>query len=115
MLKDDIIRLHHIIDSAKVAILYVQDKQRSSLDKERQLVYTLIKLIEIIGEAASKLTNECRLSIPQIQWNNIIKMRNRLIHAYFDIDLDILWKTVIEDIPPLIMEIERVLSNKKNR
>ena len=103
-----------MLDSASEAVSFVKDKTRQSLDKERQLVLSLVKLIEIIGEAASKITNECRWETPQIPWKNIITMRNRLIHAYFDIDLDILWQTVIEDLPPLIDELGRILSEEKN-
>ena len=68
-----------------------------------------MKSIEIIGEAASKVTKECREDLNRIPWANIVGMRNRLIHAYLDINLEILWKTVTEDIPGLIEELERIL------
>ena len=68
-----------------------------------------MKAIEIVGEAASKISEECREDFPQIPWTNIIGMRNRLIHAYFDLNLDILWKTITEDLPPLIAELEKIL------
>ena len=68
-----------------------------------------VKSIEIVGEAASKVSKERREGLPQIPWANIINMRNRLIHAYSDIDLDVLWKTVIEDLPPLIAELEKII------
>jgi uncharacterized protein with HEPN domain len=54
-----------------------------------------VKCIEIIGEVATKISKESREDLPQIPWVNIIGMKNRLIYAYFDINLDILWKTVI--------------------
>jgi len=98
------------VDAAKEAILFIQKKERASLDVDRKLVLALIKSIEIIGEAASRITKECRENLAkQIPWPNIIGMRNRLIHAYFDINLDILWKTVTEDIPLLIDNLEKVL------
>jgi len=62
-----------------------------------------------VGEAAANVSNGCRENLPQIPWPNIIGMRNRLIHAYFDINLDILWKTVIEDLPSLIVELEKIV------
>lgn len=65
-------------------------------------------MLEIIGEAAAKISNESREELPQIPWLNIIGMRNRLIHAYFDINLDILWKTIKEDLPPLISELQQI-------
>jgi len=101
-----------MMDAAKEAESFGANKTRSSLDSDRKLVLALVKCIEIVGEAATNLTKECRDNIPQIPWTNIIGMRNRLIHAYFEINLDILWKTVIEDLPPLITELGKLLENK---
>jgi len=95
-----------MLDSALEAISFAKGKTRKSLESDRMLVLSLVKSIEIIGEAASKVTDEFRLNYEQIPWISIINMRNRLIHAYFDIDLDILWNTVIEDLPPLIDKLE---------
>jgi len=108
MRKDDSIRLHHMLDAAKEAESFSQDKTRSSLDTDRKLTLALVKCIEIIGETGTKISSESREDLPQIPWSNIIGIRNRLIHAYFDINLDILWKTVIEDLPPLIAELEKI-------
>jgi len=108
MRKDDLIRLHHMLDAAKEAESFSHDKTRNTLDIDRELVLALVKCIEIIGEAGTRISNESREILPQIPWSNIIGMRNRLIHAYFDINLDILWKTVIEDLPPLISKIEEI-------
>jgi len=109
MQKDDLVRLRHMLDSAREAMLFAQNKTRSSLDTDRKLVLALVKSIEIVGEAAANVTNKCREDLPQIPWPNIIGMRNRLIHAYFDINLDILWKTMIEDLPPLIADLEKIV------
>ncbi|MCJ7577432.1 MAG: DUF86 domain-containing protein [candidate division Zixibacteria bacterium] len=109
MQKDDLIRLRHMLDAANEAESFVQNKTRSSLDSDRKLVLALVKSIEIFGEAAAKVTNKCREDLPQIPWSNIIGMRNRLIHVYFDIDLDVLWKTVIEDLPPLIADLQKIM------
>lgn len=112
MLKVDIIRLHHMLESTCEAISFINSKTRESLETDRQLVLALVKSIEIIGEAASKITNECRSKNPQIPWQNIINMRNRLIHAYFNINYDILWKTVTDDLPPLVKELEKILHDQ---
>jgi len=109
MQKDDFIRLRHMLDAAREAQFFAQNETRSSLDTDRKLVLALVKSIEIIGEAAANVTDKCREDLPQIPWTNIIGMRNRLVHAYFDIDLDILWNTVIEDLPPLIDELEKIV------
>ena len=109
MRKVDSVRLHHMLDAAMEAVSFVQNKTRNSLNTDRKLVLALIKSIEIVGEAATNVTRNGREELPQIPWPNIISMRNRLIHAYFDINLDILWKTVIEDLPPLISELEKIV------
>ena len=113
MQKNDIVRLRHMLDAAKEAKSFAQTKTRRSLATDRQLVLALVKSIEIIGEAAAKITKKCREGLPQIPWENIIGMRHRLIHAYFDINLDILWKTVTEDLPPLIAALEKIIPPEK--
>lgn len=113
MQKSDIIRLRHMFDAAKEAASFIQEEERASLDVDRKLVLALMKSIEIIGEAATKITKECQEDFPQIPWPNIIGMRNRLIHAYFDVNLEILWKTVTEDLTGLIDELEKILPSNK--
>ena len=109
MRKDDSVRIRHMLDAAQEAVSFVQNKRRSSLPKDRKLTLALVKSIEIMGEAAAKVTPKTREELSQIPWSNIIGMRNRLIHAYYDINLDILWKTVTEDLPPLIAELEKIV------
>lgn len=99
MLKDDIIRLRHMLDAALEAERFIDDKDRSDLDNDRKLELALVKCVEIIGEAASSVSKESRDNLPQIPWTDIVGMRNRLIHAYFEINLDILWKTLTDDLP----------------
>ena len=79
---------------------------RDDLERERILTLALVKEIEIIGEAASKVSQEAREQIPGIEWRDVIDMRNRLVHVYFEIDADILWDTILYDIPKLIEELE---------
>ena len=104
MQKDDEIRLNHMLSAAREAQAFVRNETRASIEKDRKLILALVKAVEIIGEAASKASAECQKDLPQIPWRNIIGMRNRLIHAYFDVNLDILWKTITEDLNPLISE-----------
>ena len=113
MRKDDLIRLRHMLDAAREVLSFSQNETRASLDTERMLTLSIVKDLEIIGEAASKVTKKCREETPQIPWQNIVSMRNRLIHAYFDINLDIVWKTVIDDLPPLMSELEKIVESKK--
>ncbi len=74
------------------------------------LALALTRCLEILGEAASKLSSEVRLQFPNIPYSNMVSMRNRLIHAYFDVDLDVVWATVSEDLPPLLQFLESALA-----
>ena len=109
MLKDDSIRIRHMLDAALEAENFIIGKDRIDLGKDRILELALVKCIEIIGEAASSVSKECRDEFPQIPWVEIIGMRNRLIYAYFEINLDILWKTLTEDLPPLISDLKNII------
>ena len=111
MLKDDAVRLRHMRDAAKDALLFSQGRTRSDLDADRMLVLALVKAIEIVGEAATQLSNETRSTVPNLPWTDIIAMRHRLVHAYFDIDLDVLWQTVQQDLPVLLAEASAALPN----
>lgn len=109
MHKDDTVRLRHMLDAAKEAVSFMQGKQRSDLQNNRMLVLSVVRLIEVIGEAASQVTKEFQQAHPEIPWPLIVGMRNRLIHAYFDIDLDRVWDTVKGDLPPLSVQLEAII------
>ncbi|MBI5670150.1 MAG: DUF86 domain-containing protein [Chloroflexi bacterium] len=106
---DDRIRLEHMLAAAREAQTFAAGKTRASLNTDRGLVLILIQEITIIGEAASKVSAECRAANPQIPWVLITGMRNRLIHAYYDVNLDIIWNTVANRIPELIADLETIL------
>ena len=107
--KEDAVRLYHMLESAREAIGYARDRTRKDLETDRQLSHSLVRCLEIIGEAARNISKESRDANPQIAWIDMIGMRNRLIHAYFDVDLDIVWKTVNKELPPLAAQIEPIL------
>lgn len=110
MQPDDRIRIQHMLDSAWEVQAFVEDRTRDDLDNDRMLVLALVKAIEIIGEAASRISEETQEHYKTIPWMSIIGMRNRLVHAYYDIDLNILWATVWDDLPPLVAELEKILA-----
>ena len=105
---DDVTRLRHMVDAALEAQQFAAGKTRASLDQDRLLVLGVVKLVEIIGEAASKITKGFQDTHPQIPWSAIIGMRNVLIHGYFDIDLDEVWSTLQNDLPPLIAQLQAI-------
>ena len=92
------------------AISFAQGQTRRSLDSNRMLVLSLVKSIEIVGEAAARVAKDCQDQHPSIPWRDIIGMRNRLVHAYFEVDLDRVWDTVTDDLPPLVKSLELILS-----
>lgn len=106
---DDTVRLRHMLDAAREAVSFAEGQSRSALDQNRMLVLSIVKAIEILGEAASRVSRDTQARHPQIPWANIIAMRNRLIHAYFDVDLDRVWDTVKDDLPPLVAALEPIL------
>lgn len=80
--------------------------------KNRQLALALTHLIEIVGEAASQVPREVQSQYPQIPWAKVVGTRNRLIHGYGFVDYKILWDTIVQDLPPLILELEQILPGK---
>lgn len=110
MTNDDRIRLRHMLESAKEAQSYLVGRKRADLDHDRMLVHSLVRCIEIIGEAATRVSALGRSETSSIPWPDVVAMRNRLIHAYYDINLDLVWDTVVDDLPPLIADLERAVS-----
>lgn len=98
-----------MLDAAKEAASFTRNKTRQALEKDRMLALSLVRLIEIIGEAASQVSQEFQEQHPEIPWTQIVAMRNRLIHAYFNIDLDRIWDTIKDDLPPLIAQLEKII------
>ncbi|MFW6012284.1 MAG: DUF86 domain-containing protein [bacterium] len=98
-----------MLDAALEATSFVEGQTREAFDEDRQLALSLVKLIEIIGEAATKVGAATRADAPEIPWADITGMRHRLIHAYYEIDFDLVWHTVVDNLPPLISALERML------
>ncbi|MBL7222064.1 MAG: DUF86 domain-containing protein [Phycisphaerae bacterium] len=106
---DDLSRLRHMLESAVEAVSYTEGRTRGDLDRDRMMVHSLVRCIEILGEAASRVSADKRSELSDIPWTDIISMRNRLIHGYFDIDLNLVWDTIVDDLPPLITSLRTAL------
>ncbi len=106
---DDLIRLRHMRDHAAEAIAMTRYKKRSDLEQDRMLELALVRLMEIIGEAAGRVSPETRAQLPGLPWSDIVAMRNRLIHGYDSVDPDILWTTIKDDLPYLLKAVDRLL------
>jgi len=109
MSPDDRVRLRHMADAIEASSKFIEGRSRRDLDADRMAVFALVRAVEIIGEAAPKLSSDGRAELPAVHWSGIVGMRNRLIHAYFDVDLDILWNTVTQALPPLGEQIQAAL------
>jgi len=109
---DDIVRLQHMLEHAREAVAMIESKDRTNLQRERMLELSLIRLIEVVGEAATRVTPEGQEKYPSIPWSQVVSMRNRLIHGYDQVDLNILWDTIEDDLPPLIAELEKILESE---
>ena len=109
MPKDDEIRLRHMLDAAREAVSFARGRVRGDLEGDRLLVLALVKDIEIVGEAAAHVSESGRTQAPGIPWQAIVAMRNRLIHGYYSINLNIVWQTVQQDLPALIAQLERIV------
>ncbi len=113
MYVDDNERLRHMLDAAMQAHEFVSTKHRNDIDSDPMLLFALLKALEIIGEAARGISNEFKETYPEIPWIEIIGMRNRLIHGYFDIEHDVVWDTVINDIPILIDQLKKLCDDEE--
>ncbi|MEL6325949.1 MAG: HepT-like ribonuclease domain-containing protein [Cyanobacteria bacterium J06626_23] len=101
-----------MLEAAKEIINLMEGRNRQSLDEDRMLELSVVRLIEIIGEAAANISSDKRQQLSQIPWRDIVSMRNRIVHAYFDIDLKIVWKTIHEDLPALLLQLEAAQSTE---
>lgn len=108
MNEKDEIRLRDMLDAARKAQRFIAGRNREALDSDDMLTFALTRAIEIIGEAASRISKETSDQYPEIDWKGITGMRHKAIHDYMEFDLDILWKTVTVRIPELIIQLESI-------
>jgi len=107
---DDTARLRHMLDHAREAVELARARTRADLDADRPFNLAMTRLLEIVGEAASRVTPRTRDLHPQIPWSPIAGLRNRLIHGYDQVDFDVLWDVVQDDLPALIVELEKLVA-----
>jgi uncharacterized protein with HEPN domain len=101
-----------MLDAATEAVSFAAGRTRRDLDRDRLLNRGLVKSLEIIGEAASRVSEEVQAAHPDVPWFEIIGMRNRLIHGYFDVNLNIVWDTIHSNLPPLIETLTTLLQSE---
>ena len=109
MLEADRVRLRHMLDASRKLDDFTRARTRQDLDTDEMLSLAVVRLLEILGEAASRVSDAFQAAHPEIPWRQIAGTRNRLIHGYFDVDLNIVWQIVQGDLPSLAKQLEAVV------
>ncbi len=104
-----------ILDAAKLAVSYVDDKTTKEFFDDIQCQDAVIRRIEIIGEAAGRITTQTRAALPQLDWKGMVGMRNVMIHQYQSVDLLIVWDTIQRSLPPLVAALEKYLESDREQ
>ena len=105
---DPLVSVRHMLDHAREAVEMIRGRSRTDLDTERQMNLALVRLMEVIGEAATRVPEDFRRRYPEVPWRDVADLRNRLIHGYDAIDFDRLWTIIEQDLPTLIGQLESI-------
>jgi uncharacterized protein with HEPN domain len=111
--EEDRVRLRHMVDAAQTIATFIDGRTRDDLDEDEMLFFALAHAIEILGEAASRISPETRSMASHVPWSAIIAMRNRLIHGYSNIQLDTVWRTVTLEVPALLLALQAFLQENQ--
>ncbi|TDG35973.1 DUF86 domain-containing protein [Pedobacter changchengzhani] len=104
--------LKHILEEISFVLNAVLDKEKDLVINDPTLSRAIIRSLEIIGEASSKIDSDFKLLYPQIEWRKLSNTRNRLIHDYFGVDYDIVWDIIVSKLPDLEEEIRFIISGR---
>lgn len=111
MQRDDLVYLQHMLDMARKAKALVEGKSADDFEADEVLRLALRHLLQIVGEAASRVSPQCRTENTGIPWDEIVGMRHRVVHDYMGIDEEIVWRTVVDDLPMLVRILEDRLAH----
>lgn len=109
MRKDDLVYAGHMLDMARKAAEKVKGKTRADFDQDENLRMALTHLIQVIGEAARRVSQTFQQAHPQIPWRQVVGMRNRVVHDYLHVDFDIVWDVASVHLPALAVELEKMV------
>lgn len=107
--RDDQVYIGHMIDTANKAIGFVAGRSREDFDHDEQLRLAVTHLLQVIGEAARRVSLDFRAAHPEIPWKAIVGMRSKVVHDYLNVDEDVVWDTIKNDLAPLVVELEKLL------
>lgn len=102
-------RLQHMLETSQAAVSHLSKRTRTELDNDRLLLNGVVRELEILGEAASQISQTTKSKYHHLPWREMIGLRNRLIHAYFEVDNQAIWLIVKESLPPLILQLQKIL------
>jgi uncharacterized protein with HEPN domain len=108
--RDDAVPSRHMLEHAREARALVSGRTREELRSNRMLQLALTRLVEIVGEAAGRVSPETQARFPRVPWREAIATRHRITHGYDVVDYEILWDTVQDDFPPLVSALEQMLA-----
>ena len=109
---EDGVTLRQMLDHIEEAVALAKGRTRADIEADRIFFLALLKLVEIVGEAATRISDPMQAAHPEIPWREIIGTRHRLIHGYDAVDYDILWDIATADFPPLARQIRALLSEQ---
>ena len=109
MAKDDLVYVGHMLDMAAKALKLAHEKTREEFDRDEALALALTHLVQIIGEAASRIGPEFTAAHPEVPWRAIVGMRHRVVHGYLFVDRDIVWDVVTRELDPLAEKLKQIL------
>ena len=107
--EQDPLRMRHMLDAAEKIAAFTRGLSAMDFHSDEKLQLAVVRLLEIAGEAANGLSDGLKADHPEIPWGQMTATRNRLIHGYFDVDLDVVWKIAVEDIPVLVDRLRAIL------
>jgi len=114
MSEEDAVRLRHMLDEARRTQKFIANRQFEDMNDDDMLAYSVVRAEEIIGEAASRISDELRAQTPELPWRQMIGMRNIIVHAYADISYRIVWEVATINLPELILMLEKLLESDEN-
>ena len=108
MRANDRVRVLHMIEACESVQRFIQGRRRLDFESDQMLLFAVVRAIEVLGEAPARSLRIHAPHAPEIPWPEITNMRNRLIHGYFDIDVDIVWNTASIELPALLTDLRRI-------
>lgn len=108
--RDARLPMHHMPDDAREAVETIRGRSRLELGTNRPLQHTLVHLVQVVGEAVTRVSPEGQSGYPEIPWGQAIATRHRIVHGYDTIDYDVVWDTIAEEVPPIVAALEQALS-----